>query len=119
MAKQKQPKPRLHREWFRTVMGKRKSCPSCKEKLAPGESIWSWGEYTNGKWRTIEHFCKNDWEDKENGFDPSHKHLGIKSRLLAHAKDCGCEFELVGYRGEKLPEWLTLREEVCDAKYKP
>jgi len=119
------PKPRVHREWFRTVeLGGRKSCPTCGTRLEPGESIWSWGEYVRAKWRTITHFCKQDWEDRlHEGAHPqfgqySYVQKGIKSELLQHAGGCGCEFELVGYQGQKLPEWMTLGKEVCDATSK-
>lgn len=88
-------KVRLHREWFRTVsLGGRKSCPSCSAKLN-GQSVWSWGEYVTWKWRTVKHFCPAC-------FPP------IRRDLVNHTAGCGCEIELVGYGGERLPEWLTL-----------
>ena len=94
------PKQRVHSEYFRTVsLGKRKSCPSCGEKLLPSESIWSWGEYFRGTWGTVDYFCKQC-------FDLPYR--GVKQRLQAHSDPCGCIFELRGYRGEKLPQWLTL-----------
>ena len=93
------PKVREHNEYFRTVsLGKRKTCPSCKAKLALGESIWSWGEYVRAKWRTVDYFCKECFNS------------AVRSRLLNHAKDCGCKVNLVGYGGTKLPPWLTLVE---------
>lgn len=92
MAKKKE---RTHREWFRTVMDRRMSCPRCHAKLPPGESVWSWGEYVIGKWRTVTHFCKECFPD-------------IQKELVDHAKGCGCQFELVGYQRTSLPDWLTL-----------
>lgn len=90
-------KQRNHNEWFRSVsLRGRKSCPSCKEKLQPGEKIWSWGEYVHGKWRTVDHFCKSCFQEN------------VKSRLTGHSVDCGCSITLVGYGGGELPEWLTL-----------
>lgn len=90
-------KPRVHNEWFRSVsLGNRKSCPSCGDKLEPGEKVWSWGEYVRAKWRTVMHFCKHCYEKS------------VCAPLLAHAGPCGCKIELVAYGGERLPEWLVL-----------
>lgn len=87
---------RVHREWFRTVMDKRKSCPNCKNKLPQAEQIWSWGEYVCGKWRTVSNLCINCWPATEK-------------RLAEHINSCGCSFELVSYGGQKLPEWLKIK----------
>ena len=85
----------IHREWFRPVsLGNRKSCPECKAKLPPGESIWSWGEYQYAKWRTVQYLCRSCWP-------------AVEKRLLKHRLDCGCDFELVGYH-TTLPAWLAL-----------
>lgn len=89
------PKVRSHNEWFRTVsLGGRKSCPNCKAKLN-GESIWSWGEYRNAKWRIIKHFCKECFESE------------VKEPLIKHVEGCGCEVNLIT-KGESKPEWLTI-----------
>ncbi len=86
---------RTHNEWFRTVLSKRKSCPTCKTKLPEGESIWSWGEYgRGGKWYTVVHFCFNCFDRK------------VRQILTDHVRDCGCSVNFVGYRGEKLPRWF-------------
>lgn len=88
-------KTRVHNEWFRTVsMGMRKSCPSCHSKLK-GEAIWSWGEYHNGKWRTVKHFCR--------GCFP----IEVAVPLKQHNSECGCNISLVG-KSTTLPEWLTI-----------
>jgi hypothetical protein len=98
----KKPKPRVHREWFKPVSrGGRKSCPTCRAKLEPGESIWSWGEYVYGKFRAIRDVCKNCWS-------------GLVSDLKAHTDDCGCTVELVPYHAAK-PAWMTLGEPICEA----
>jgi hypothetical protein len=96
MAKQRQ-----HNEYFRTVsLGGRKSCPSCYKKLLPNESIWSWGQYVRAKWNTVKYFCREC-------FDP------IRADLNEHTGGCGCVVNLIGYRGEKLPLWLTLTDTAC------
>lgn len=88
------PKNRVHNEWFRTVsLGNRKSCPTCHAKLPVGESIWSWGNYINAKWRTITHFCRGCFHDR------------VVTPLKEHTDDCGCSVEYVGYR-DPLPTWL-------------
>jgi hypothetical protein len=60
------------------------------------DAVWSWGEYANAKWRTVIWFCERCYERR------------VLGRLLSHKWECGCEFNLVGYGGEKLPEWLTI-----------
>lgn len=88
-------KQRTHNEWFRPVQrGGRKSCPTCKVKLEPGERIWCWGEYVHGKWHNVQDVCKACFPD-------------ILPKLKEHEDECGCTFELVAYC-ESLPEWLTL-----------
>lgn len=89
-------KNRVHNEYFRTVsLGGRKSCPRCHAKLE-GEKIWSWGEYVSAKWRTVTHFCGKCFAKN------------VRPLLVDHAKNCGCQFDLIGYQGERLPVWLTL-----------
>lgn len=92
---------RIHNEYFRTVsLGNRRSCPACSEKLAAGESVWSWGEYVHGKWRTVTYFCRTCWSR-----DP---YSSPQARLLAHKAPCGCAFQLIAYGGSRLPAWLSL-----------
>ena len=96
-AAKKAIKYRTHREWFRPVeRKKRKSCPSCKAKLEPGEWIWCWGEYVYGKWRNVKDVCKACW--------PS-----VREELNQHGRSCGCVIELTPYHAT-LPKWLTLKE---------
>lgn len=90
-------KQRIHNEWFRPVsLGNRKSCPECHAKLSGAESVWSWGEHVRAKWRTVKHFCKECYPKN------------VQALLVDHRKDCGCEFELIGYLRIPLPGWLTL-----------
>jgi hypothetical protein len=97
------PRIREHNEYFRTVsLSGRKSCPSCSEKLEPGESIWSWGNYVRIRWVTVTHFCKKCFPER------------VRARLNGHTNGCGCTVNLKGYCGERLPEWLTLETE-CTA----
>jgi hypothetical protein len=88
-------KTRTHNEWFRTVsLSNRKSCPTCGTKLN-GESIWSWGEYHIGKWRTVKHFCRQCFPRE------------VRQPLKKHSSDCGCNITLVAKNAE-LPEWLSI-----------
>jgi hypothetical protein len=92
-------KQRTHNEYFRTVsLGNRKSCPTCRTKLL-GESVWSWGEYHNVKWRTVKYFCRSCFKSE------------VLQLLQNHTDDCGCIVSLVGYQ-TALPEWLTLECEM-------
>lgn len=98
----KKPKQRVHREWLRVVSrGNRKSCPTCKAKLEPGEWIWSWGEYRYGKFRAIRDVCKTCWPN-------------LAADLTDHTAECGCAVELVA-RGASKPAWMNLE---CNVKAK-
>lgn len=95
------PKNRVHNEWFRPVScGGRKSCPNCKAKLAPGESIWSWGNYVIAKWRTIMHFCKDCFPND------------VAKKLTDHTDECGCSVQFIT-KGAPRPEWLTVEKPAC------
>lgn len=93
-------KERNHNEWFQPIIaGGRKSCPNCKEKLN-SESVWAWGEYVNGKWRTVRHFCRSCFPTQ------------VLKPLKDHAGPCGCTITLCARSGYgPLPEWLTLAHE--------
>lgn len=91
-------KQRVHNEYFRPVsLGGRKSCPTCRGKLKPGESIWSWGEYIRAKWHTVDYFCKECFAER------------VLPLLERHMGECGCSFKLNAYHCQ-LPEWLELNQ---------
>ena len=83
-------KVRVHKEWFRLIQ--RRNC-SCGKK---GVQVYSWGEYRNAKWNTVEYICQSCWKDWAD-------------KLKSHTKAAECRFELVG-KDCKLPDWLTLDE---------
>lgn len=83
-------KVRQHNEWFRLI--KTRTC-SCGQKKT---DVYSWGEYRNASWRTIDYVCQHCFPAKAQ-------------QLLAHVKGCGCVVNLVGYRGA-LPDWIKLPE---------
>ncbi len=91
------PKQRNHNEWFRHVLlGGRKSCPHCRQRLPEGEMIWSWGEYVNARFRLIRHLCVACWPRTAKA-------------LKAHTGDCGCTVALCSASGSgPLPDWMTL-----------
>lgn len=94
-------KQRVHNEHFRVVLlGGRKSCPMCKQKLEEGEHIWSWGEYHIARWNTVRYLCKNCWSD-------------VAEHLSRHTDECGCSVVLVIHSNQR-PEWLRL-EKTCPA----
>lgn len=92
---------RNHNEYFRIVsLGGRKSCPTCKSKLADGQRIWSWGNYIYGRWHTVKHFCRECFEEQ------------VREPLIDHADDCGCSITIICR--DYQPSWLTLEpSEVC------
>lgn len=99
----RQAKQRVHREWFEPIKaGGRKSCPACKVRLAPGESVWRWFEYHVARQHNVMHFCRECFPGR------------VATRLRSHAAECGCTFELTGYRAG-LPDWLSLEEsKLCE-----
>jgi hypothetical protein len=89
-------KVRVHNEWFQPIS--KTTCPcGCKKT-----SVFSWGEYANGKWRTVDHFCQECFMER------------VQSRLIAHAGDCGCTFALVPRSGYSIPSWIKMPE-TCKA----
>lgn len=94
---------RVHNEWFMPVsLRHRKSCPTCRQKLPQGESIYAWGEYQRARWYTVMYFCVQCFASE------------VIPRLTDHAKGCGCTFQLNARSGYTLPHWLTLdKEHTC------
>ena len=84
MAKTKQ---RSHNEWFMKLATKR--CRNCGTKATVGQ-VMAWGEYRYNRWNTVTHFCDNCFDEK------------VGDWLLSHAKDCGCEINLVPRSGETI-----------------
>jgi hypothetical protein len=83
-------KTRIHNEWFQPIV--KTSCPcGCKKT-----TVVAWGEYVNGKWRTVDHFCPSCFQER------------VITRLIAHADPCGCTFQLCARSGYRLPDWIKL-----------
>mgnify|MGYP006321306985 FL=1 len=82
--------------YIRTVsLAKRKSCPTCLQKL-DGRLIFSAGEYVNAKWNTVQHFCKLCFS------------TNLKKDCEIYETKTGKEINFVSYQGTKIPEWLKL-----------
>jgi len=82
--------------YIRTVsLNNRKSCPTCLQKLN-GNSIYSSGEYRNGKWNTIQHCCEFCFSNN------------LKKDCESYQKYSDREIVFVGYQGTKIPDWLRL-----------
>jgi hypothetical protein len=97
-------KQRKHNEWFRPVARKAK-CPTCSRPVPQDKTLWSWGEYVYGKWRTVKHFCEECFVEQ------------VQTPLVEHTNGCGCDVELCfkGINPNDIPDWLTLPEHVtCD-----
>ena len=91
------PKTRVHNEWFQPL--KLTSCPcGCKKT-----EVFAWGEYVNGRWCTVGHFCKMCFSKE------------VVPRLIAHAGDCGCTFELRPRCGYSIPKWIKMPALKCAA----
>lgn len=81
---------RVHNEWFQPLA--KKSCPcGCKKT-----EVFAWGEYQYGKWRTVSHFCRQCFTNR------------VLSRLVSHANNCGCNFELKARSGYRIPDWIQI-----------
>lgn len=83
-------KVRVHNEWFMPLT--KTSCPCGCRKT----EVFAWGEYVNGKWRTISHFCRQCFTTE------------VIPRLTAHAAGCGCTFSLNARSGYRIPEWIAM-----------
>lgn len=97
-------KIRVHREWFMPVVRKACPCGSNSKRGAPKHQVYSWGEYHNTKWRTVDYFCECCFQER------------VAKQLVVHAGGCGCVFELCARSGYgPLPEWLKMPEASCAA----
>lgn len=90
-------KVRVHNEWFMPIA--KRSCPCGQKKV----EVFAWGEYVNGKWRTVDHFCHTCFQ------------VRVIPRLTSHAAGCGCTFALNARSGYRIPEWIKMPT-ACDMK---
>lgn len=92
------PKQRIHNEWFQPL---KKTACHCGQR---GVQVFAWGEYVNGKWRTVAHFCEHCFAKE------------VVTRLVDHARPCGCTFKLVARTGYgPLPDFIKTAEAQCNA----
>lgn len=89
-------KPGVHNEWFQPLA--KRSC-ECGAKRV---DTFAWGEYVCGKWRTVAHFCANCFHER------------VQTRLIAHAKTCGCAFNLTARSGHTIPPWIRMPMTDCE-----
>ena len=95
------PKQRVHNEWFQPIS---KTTCQCGEKHT---QVYSWGEYVVGKWRTVLHFCQKCFKAE------------VLSRLVDHARPCGCTFQLNARTGYgPLPDFIKAAERQCNVSSK-
>lgn len=86
-------KQRTHNEYFQPIV--KTTCPCGRRKV----QMFAWGEYVNGKWRTVDHFCQACFTSR------------VIPRLEAHAAGCGCDFALVPRSGCSIPDWIKMPAE--------
>lgn len=91
-------KARIHNEWFMPLAKRTCEC-GCKKT-----ETFAWGEYHNGKWRTILHFCQACFQER------------VMTRLVAHAAPCGCSFSFNARSGYSLPAFVKDAEGQCNLK---
>jgi hypothetical protein len=83
-------KPRIHNEWFQPIV--KTSCPCGRKKT----TVVAWGQYVRCRWNTIDHCCQDCFDSR------------VVGRLLAHAGQCGCHFQLQARSGYRLPDWIRM-----------
>lgn len=88
-------KERIHREWFKLLSTKTCPCGSNSKRGQPKNPVFAWGEYHAVRWNTIEHFCEKCFSSR------------VIPKLLSHAQNCGCSFELCSRSGP-LPYWIKM-----------
>jgi hypothetical protein len=91
-------KTRVHNEWFQPIA--KTTCPCGMKKT----KVFTWGEYVRVQFRTIDHFCQSCFASR------------VIPRLLAHAKSCGCSFELQAKSGHSIPDWIKMPD-TCKVKH--
>jgi hypothetical protein len=98
-------KQRIHNEWFQDTCYGVCSCGSNKRSRRKGgvdSVVYAWGEYHNGKWRTIRYVCEACFQSV------------VIPRLVSHVGGCGCSFVLAPRSGHSLAPWITLSGSVLD-----
>lgn len=82
-------KIRIHNEYFQPLV--KATCPCGQKKT----QVFAWGEYSRGRWFTVDHFCQQCFSRR------------VIPRLLNHAGDCGCKFHLQARTGYSIPSWIN------------
>jgi len=82
--------------YIRSVsLGRRKTCPTCHSKLG-NEKIYSAGEYIGVNWRNVaDYFCISCFDR-------------LKDIINIFQIKNSRKVEILPYRGEEIPTWLTL-----------
>jgi len=81
-----------HNEYFQPIVKTTCECGAKKTQ------VYSWGEYVVGKWRTVSYCCKSCFP------------VRVLPRLISHAGECGCRFNLVARMGHSLPDWIRMSD---------
>jgi hypothetical protein len=92
-------KQRIHREWFMQSQYGKCDCGSTKrsrKKDGLDIVVAIWGEYHNGKWRSIQRICEGCFKSV------------VLPRLNSHLATCGCSFNFEARMGHCLPPWITM-----------
>jgi hypothetical protein len=96
-------KQRTHNEWFQSMVSPA-ICPcgsKRKDRIRAGKdaSVYAWGEYVVGRWRTVDYFCECCFQTR------------VIPRLVKHAGNCGCTFQMCARNGHILPHWITFNQD--------
>lgn len=100
-AKQRQGRKTPHNEYFQPVVRKACPCGSNSKRGGTKHQVFGWGEYVRATYRTIDYFCEVCFQTR------------VVPRLTRHAKECGCEFNLMVRSGHSIPQWIRMPM-VCD-----
>jgi hypothetical protein len=94
------PKLRTHNEWFKFTKYSICTCGSNKRsrtQVDKDPTVYSWGEYHNARWRTVQLVCEICFASE------------VIPRLVSHAGDCGCTFQLCAKSGSGgLASWIKM-----------